>query len=113
MLLAVRSEEDGAGLADLQDWLRHEPELRGRVTPVTRAPGPDELGAVTDVLSVAVGGGGVLAVLAASLRSFFAQPRRSDIRITVHAADGSTVEVDAHRVTDVETLLRATLGRAE
>lgn len=74
-----------------------------------RAP-PGELGAVTDVLIVALGTGGTASVLASSLRTFLAQPRRSDVRITVQAPDGSRVEVDAKRVADVENLVRQALS---
>ncbi|MEV6521469.1 hypothetical protein AB0M43_05915 [Longispora sp. NPDC051575] len=109
--LSVRSEGDGGALAELHDWLRQEPELRGLVTAVAGRPEPGELGAVTDVLSIALGGGGALTVLATSLRTFFAQPRRSDITITITDPDGSSVEIDAHRVRDVEALARAAFDR--
>jgi hypothetical protein len=109
--LSVAGDDPDDGLADLLDWLRHEPDFRGRVAPVAGVPRPGELGVVTDVLSVALGSGGALSVLAASLKAFFAQPRRSDLRITVRAADGRSVEIDAKRVADVESLIAAAFGQ--
>lgn len=107
----VSLQVEGEDLADLQDWLRQEPELRGRVAMVAASPNPGELGTLADVLSVAVGGGGALTALAASLKSFLAQPRRSDVRIVVTAPDGRHVEIDAKRVADVDTLVTTALGR--
>ena len=106
--LQVQGDDPDEGLPELQEWLRQEPGLRGKVTPVARDPKPGELGTITDLLSVAVSGGGALTVLAASLKAFFAQPRRSDVRITIKTADGRSVEIDAKRVKDVESLIAGT-----
>lgn len=111
--LSVEGDEPVEGLAELSDWLHQESELRGRVSPGDALPGPGELGALSDILMVAVGSGGTLSALAASLKVFLAQPRRSDVRIVVTAPDGRRVELDAKRVADVEQLLRQTLGGAE
>ncbi|WP_046722558.1 effector-associated constant component EACC1 [Streptomyces xiamenensis] len=107
--LLVEGEEPVDGLIDLSDWLRAEPELRGMVALSTAVPSPGELGGLSDALVIAVSSGGALTVLAASLRAFLAQPRRSDIRIVVHGPEGHRVEVDAKRVGDVEALLREVL----
>lgn len=104
--------DDDEGLAELQDWLRQEPALRGKVKAVDGVPKPGELGIVTDLLSVALGSGGAITVLAASLKAFFAQPRRSDLKVTIRTADGGTVEIDAKRVADVESLLAKALNPA-
>lgn len=66
------------------------------------------MGALADALAVAVGSGGVLTVLTASLRAYLSQPRKSDVRILVRA-EGRSVTVEAERVNDVEALLRETL----
>jgi hypothetical protein len=110
--LSLVDDYDGVLLEDLQGWLSLESELRGAVAAVQTAPRPGELGTVTDALAVALGGGGTLTVLAASLRAWFAQPRRSDVRIVIRDADGRSVEVDAKRVTDVQALLIAVLPQA-
>ncbi|GAB2749833.1 effector-associated constant component EACC1 [Kitasatospora kifunensis] len=111
--LSVEGEERVEGLAELSDWLRLEPELRGLVSLADAVPGPRELGAVSDVLVVALGAGGTVSVLAASLKAFLSQPRRSDVRIVVSAPDGRQLEVDAKRVEDVEAVLRQVLGAAQ
>ncbi|MCX5056905.1 MULTISPECIES: hypothetical protein [unclassified Streptomyces] len=109
----MESNDPVGGLAELSDWFGQEPELRGLVRQNT-APGPGELGSLANALVVAVGSGGVLSVLAASLKAFFALPRGSDVRIKVGGRpDGRTVEIDAKRVDDVEALLREALGQDE
>lgn len=113
MWLLVESDDSGERLAELSDWLGQEAMLRGLVKGNT-TPGPGELGSMTNALVVAVGSGGVLSVLAASLKAYLALPRRSDVRIKVGGRpDGRTVEIDAKRVRDVEALLREALGKDE
>lgn len=111
--LSVEGEDRAEGLAELADWLRREPDLRGLVRPLAATPAPGELGAVTDVLVAAVGSGGALSALAASIKVFLTLPRRSDVRIVIRSPDGSSVELDAKRVGDVEGLLRQVVGSAE
>ncbi|MCK7624472.1 hypothetical protein MUU72_15405 [Streptomyces sp. RS10V-4] len=106
--LSVTGGDPVEEAAELADWLRHEPELRGLVAFAEAAPGPGELGAVADALVVAVGSGGALTVLGAALRAYLSQPRKADIRIEVRAGDRS-VTVAAERAADVEALLRETL----
>src|SRR2546429_2700022 len=79
------------------DWLERDPGLRGRVRPLMRPPASDELGGVADGIQVALGAGGGLAVLASSLRVWFAQPRRSDVQLRIDDGAGRIVEVDAKR----------------
>jgi hypothetical protein len=104
------SDADRATLGELGDWLRDEFELRGRVRMVSRPPEPGRMGAVADTLSVALAGGGAISVLAASLRVWFAQPKRSDIRVTIRTARGDVVEIDAKRVVDAEAILSSALA---
>ncbi|AUY49155.1 hypothetical protein C2142_09635 [Streptomyces sp. CB01881] len=106
-----RTAEEAESLAD---WLRGEPGLAGvRLTGAVPAPG--ELGSVSDLVTVAVGAGGAVSVLAASLRTWFAQPKRSDIRLKIRRPGGEAVEIDAKRVRgkDLEAVLRQVLDRGE
>ncbi|MFD4668405.1 hypothetical protein ACFWNN_01650 [Lentzea sp. NPDC058450] len=103
-----------ADLEALFDWLDGDAEIS--VRKHSRPPRPGELGALTDALIVSVGAGGALTVLAASLRGFFQQPRRSKVKVSVRReADGAvTAEIDADRVrgTDVEAMLARILDQS-
>lgn len=96
-------------LRSLYQWLRNEPELRGRVQQLDRQPAPGEMGALADVLMVALGSGGAVGVVASSLKVFFAQPRRSDLKITIETSDGRKVSVDAKRAANPEVIVREVL----
>ena len=107
----------GADLESLDGWLQGEPELAGRVRVAAPTPRKGELGALGEVLVAAVGSGGALSVLAASLYAWLSQPRQSDVRIRVEGDNGSVVEIDADRVDvrQAEDMLRQALdfGRPE
>lgn len=81
--VAVKGPEPRFALEGLSDWLRREEELRGRVRLVTPAPGPEQMGSVSDALTVASGAGGAGAVLARSLAEWLKQ--RTSLRVA-HAA---------------------------
>ena len=100
------------GVESLSDWFRAEPELAGRIRFAGPTPGEGELGALADVLVVAVGSGGALSVLATSLKAWLAQPRRSDVRIRVQRDGGETIEIDANRIDGerVDALIHQALG---
>lgn len=111
--LSVAGGDPVEGLPELSEWLSRESDLRGLITPVSAGTGPGELGSLTDALVVAVGSGGLLSVLATSLKTFLALPRRGDLRIVVTAPGGRRVEIDAKHVRDVESLIRDALGNAD
>ena len=104
--------DSAADVESLSDWFRGEPELAGRLHVAEPMPGEGELGALADVLVVAVGSGGTLSVLATSLKAWLAQPRRSDVRIRVQRDSGETVEIDANRVDGerVDAVIRQALA---
>ncbi|MGW3964437.1 effector-associated constant component EACC1 [Amycolatopsis sp. NPDC005003] len=97
-------------LRPLLTWLRAENELRGRLELTGAAPAPDEMGAVADVLTVALGGGGAAAVLARSL-SVWLRQQRSDttIEITTDGDGARSVKVTAQRVEDAEAVIKSVL----
>ncbi|MEV0104868.1 hypothetical protein AB0H42_00795 [Nocardia sp. NPDC050799] len=101
--------DDGEQVESLLRWLGQEPELRGLVDAVVRTPEKGEMGSWVDVATVTVGGGGVLSVLAVSLKTWLAQPRRSDVEITVKGSAGRSITVNAKRVDDVSALLQSVL----
>ncbi len=108
--ISVTGGETVAEAESLTDWLRGERGLAA-VGLTGNAPEPGAMGTVLDTVSVALGAGGGLSVLASSLRTWFAQPRRSDVRLKIRRPGGATVEVDAKRVRagDLEAILRAAL----
>jgi Effector Associated Constant Component 1 len=105
---------DGA-LADLEslyDWLTQEHALMGGVKLEGPAPRENELGAVANVLAIAVGAGGAIPVLASALKAWILLPRRSDVCIRVEGPEGRVVQIDAKRIneTRIDDLLRQAFG---
>ncbi|KAK1180640.1 hypothetical protein B7755_022345 [Streptomyces sp. NBS 14/10] len=97
-------------LERLRQWLRNEPELRGRITPLRSTPGPEQMsGGVVDALVLAVGSGTV-GVLARSLPIWLKQ-QRSQVEIEITGANGETVRVKADNIQDAESLIRRALGQ--
>jgi Effector Associated Constant Component 1 len=105
-------EGDQAEFESLHEWLAQERELAGQVTSAGASPQPGQLGALNEVLIVSAGSGGVLSVLAASLKAWISLPHRSDLRIKVQGADGRVVEIDAKRVSGdrIVTLVQQALA---
>jgi hypothetical protein len=93
----IRVEAAGDSSASLLTWLRAEPDLRGRVHLAGSPPQPDSLGTVADVLTVAVGEGGVASVLASALIAWIRR-RTGDTVVTLTRPDGSSMEVKATEV---------------
>lgn len=100
-----------ADTASLWDWLRQEPELRGRVQMGGAAAVEGTMGVPVELL-VELTATGAAAALARTLTVWLRQ-RRSDVTIKVRGKDGRTVSVDAHRVPDPEALLRSVLDATE
>jgi hypothetical protein len=108
--IRISAGDQVAAYISLWEWLRAERALAGRVQAQYRPPGGEELGGVLDVLTVALGSGGVGVALARSLGAWL-QARRSDVRVEVSSRAGS-VTVDARRIkdSDVAALLDKVLG---
>lgn len=88
----------------LWDWLRAEPEFRGKLTQDLRAT-PGEMGGVSGVL-ITLAGLPSATVLARSLQVWLTQ-RHSDVRIEVSDVNGSrTVKLDAKRLRDIDETLK-------
>lgn len=108
--LILDGDPEGREFSSLTDWLRREDELR--VRPRQAAPGPDEMGALWEVLAVAVSGTGALTVLARSLDTWLRQPRRATVTVKVLDTNGKQIELSASNVRsvdEVENLLRECL----
>ena len=103
-LLHIRLDQEQA--KSLVDALRGDPVLAEqlRFEAAFRQSGGASY-AVIQILSVALGSGGVGAVLAGALSTWLSQ-RTSDVELTISEPNGRRVEVDAHRVRDTPELLR-------
>jgi len=91
-------------LASLEDWLLNEPDLKG--CPVTRPPAtpqPGQMGALSEVLVVALGSGGMGVALARSL-SVWLSTRFSELPIRIRTSKGE-VEFKARNTEDAKALL--------
>jgi hypothetical protein len=102
--------EDPDDLSDLRGWLEAEPGLRGLVDEVVGAPVPGNMGALAEMLTVIAGSGGALTVLASSLRVWFAQPRRADVKVTITTPEGRRISVDARRAADPNEIVQTVLA---
>ncbi|MFF1711112.1 hypothetical protein [Streptomyces sp. NPDC058268] len=99
----IRIDKDDAQkhLESLESWLRLDPSFR-RKTKLHDVPSEGDLGTSVELLTVAIGSGGVISVLATSLSTWIQQPRKSDIILKVARPNGETVEIDAKRATPQE-----------
>lgn len=96
----------------LWDWLRHEPELRGRLRARSAPTEHEAMGAPIELVVVlATTTTAVASALARSLSTWLVQ-RRSDLTVTVTGPDGHQVSVSSQRVADPEKLLRSVLEPA-
>lgn len=112
--LSVQGVEPVKELADLANWLRQVPELRGRVKPGPAVPALGELsGGVVEVLIAVLGTSGAAKALASSLTTYLSRPRRSGVRITVMKNKGFQVELDDKNAEQAERLLRIVMDHEE
>ncbi|MGW8377659.1 hypothetical protein [Streptomyces sp. ODS28] len=103
-LLRIRTDNGDDELRSLLAWLQWDDALRSQVQLEHAPVKSDEMGGLVDALAVALGSGGVAAALAGSLTAWISQ-RRSDVKLTVNAPNGRSVEVDAKRV-DAQALAK-------
>lgn len=89
---------------ELIDWLRHEDRLRGRVQPSLAPIAPEQMGAVTDTIAIALGTGGAGTVLARALVAWITH-RTTDVKLTLTRPEGTELSIDAHRVDDPQELI--------
>jgi hypothetical protein len=94
-------------LGALYAWLNDEDALRGRIRTGSRPIGAQELGALPDLLTVALGAGGAGTALASCLKTWL-QTRRTTVKITVESA-GRTVTLDLQTLGEVGPLVESIL----
>lgn len=111
--LSIEGHTDSDDLRSLSSFLAQEPQLRGRLQLVDSLPPAGSLGAVTDVVMVAVGSGGALTALTGAA-AVWLQSRGSAIKIRLQDSSGRSAEIDADKVKGVDAAtLRDLLGDVE
>jgi Effector Associated Constant Component 1 len=108
--LSVRSANAEDDLIALAEWLRYERELQGGVCQLRRPVVEGQLGGAFEMISVAIGSGGIGSVLAGALTTWLQNRPRTTIKIT--RADVS-VEIDASRIKDIAALVGKLLENAD
>ena len=104
LTITVDNDDTRIELEALFDWLRHEDALRGRVRLRPTAVAPGAMGTLDDVLTVALGAGGVGVVLARSLSEWLRQ-RTSDVRLTLTRSNGEKISLEGRRIRDPAELI--------
>lgn len=96
----------------LYEWLRREDELRGRVG-LERSPSrPGEMGDIANIITVAVGSGGLVSVFIGSLSTWLTH-RRQETTVKVTFSDGRSIEVSSRGSADPDSLLRSVLDHTK
>ncbi|WP_149260805.1 hypothetical protein [Actinomadura sp. K4S16] len=94
--------------AALLQWLRTDRRLAGHVRLRRRPAGSEELGGALEVLMVAVGSGGVAAVLAQSLPVWL-QSRRPAVKVKLTTSTGESVELETADASEAPRLIEELL----
>jgi len=82
-------------LHSLYAWLQRDEEFRGQVKAVAAPAEPGDMGGVTEILTVALGGGGTAAVLVGTLSAWISA-RRTKISVDITVGDTTRrIEIDA------------------
>ncbi|MEU6824582.1 hypothetical protein ABZ921_28460 [Streptomyces atriruber] len=98
---------DAALVRDLHSWLQREDDLRGRVRLRAEAPGPGQMGAVSELVLTTVSSGTVAALVASA--QLWIKQRRANLSIVVRHPDGKEVEIDAEQIAGAEEFIRTVL----
>lgn len=108
--LMVRSANAEDDLVALAAWLREERELTGLVQQHRGQAGSTQLGGAWELITVAVGSGGLGSVLAGALTTWLQHRPKTTVKIT---RGDTAIEVEAGRVKDLPALLDKLMGSTE
>jgi hypothetical protein len=97
--LAVVGDDTTVAMRSLEAWLTGHQELCGRVRPVVMASRPGTMGAVAEVLMVAVQGG--LATAVASVLISWLRRQAGKVSVSATRPDGARITLDAKYVRGV------------
>ncbi|WP_242903136.1 effector-associated constant component EACC1 [Actinomadura terrae] len=102
--IEVTGGDEAGEHARLLEWLRADRRLAGHVRVRRRAPGAEELGGTLDAVMVAVGSGGVSAVLAQTLPAWI-RSRRPKVKFTLTTEDGERLELETADAAEAPRLI--------
>ena len=80
-------------LESLYSWLKTSAELKAVASLERNVPNPGQMGAVADAIVLSVSAGGAITTLAAALKVWLSQPRRSKVEVSITRLDGEVKEV--------------------
>jgi hypothetical protein len=117
-ILITAVESDGTDREhDLYTWLLADTDLRPWVRRERQSAVQGKLGPVLGVLTVAVGSGGVLSVLAGALGAWLTQVRNQKVSIRLQEGKDQvrTIQLEARNVktSDIERMLNVLLSPHE
>jgi hypothetical protein len=101
--MGLESPDSLDDIISLASWLRREGQLQGHVGLPHRPPEDTELGAAFELITVAIGSGGLATVLAGSLSTWL--QHRSKVRIKI-TREGQTIEIDAQNIQNAQDLVQ-------
>jgi hypothetical protein len=104
--LSLRSAYADDDLIALAEWLRAERELQGHVRQLRAPVAEGHLGGAFELISVAIGSGGVGSVLAGALTTWLQNRPKTTIKIT---RGDLSIEVDTGRAKDLPALVEKLL----
>jgi hypothetical protein len=107
--VVVSNDNTGVELASLQDWMRSDPDLRGRVRLTHLAARDETAMGVPVELVVALGSASTAVVALSRAVTTWIVQRRSDVSVTVTSPNGRNVTVDAKRIKADHELIRKLL----
>ena len=90
----------------LYEWLRRENGLRGAVRLERGSTQAEHMGDLANVITVAIGSGGVVSVLVTSITTWLSQ-RRNEVEIEITSAEGKSFKVNSRGKVSAEDLLKA------
>jgi membrane-associated two-gene conflict system component 1 (EACC1) len=102
----VVSSSDRRMTSALYEWLRRENYLRGKVR-LGRGPAhPEHMGDLANIITVAIGSGGLITVLVSSVTTWLSQ-RRNEVEIEFTSPDGKSIKVNSRGKVNAEELMKA------
>lgn len=99
--LSVSGDGPAEALRSLEGWLSDRDELRGRTRLIVATPGPGEMGALPDALTIALGPGGVATAMVTALASVlisWIRRQRGKVSVTAKRVDGAEITLNAEHV---------------